>query len=87
MDEVKALLVKLYSSKLVLEREDSMVWISAGNAKFSVSTYYRILSSHSSCVFPWKSIWKVKVPSKVAFFCWVASLGKVLATDSCGMGF
>ncbi|KAF5463697.1 hypothetical protein F2P56_013842 [Juglans regia] len=82
VDEVKALLVKLYSSKLVEDREDCMVWIPAGNAKFSVSSYYRILSSHSSCVFPWKSIWKVKVPSKVAFFRWVASLGKVLTTEN-----
>ena len=27
--------------------------------------------------FPWKSIWKPKVPSRVSFFLWVASLGKI----------
>ncbi|KAG7984487.1 hypothetical protein I3843_04G163600 [Carya illinoinensis] len=79
-DEVQALLVKLYSIKLVTEREDSMAWSSAGSA--TISSYYRVMSSHGSCIFPWKSNWKVKVPPKVAFFCWVASLGKVLTTDN-----
>ena len=27
--------------------------------------------------FPWKSIWRTKAPSRVAFFTWTAVLGKV----------
>lgn len=32
--------------------------------------------------FPWKSIWKVKAPLKVAFFAWSATLGKILTTEN-----
>lgn len=28
--------------------------------------------------FPWKSIWKVKVSTKVAFFTWTAARGRIL---------
>jgi hypothetical protein len=30
------------------------------------------------CSFPWKSSFKVKVPCKVAFLSWTATLGKIL---------
>ena len=29
-----------------------------------------------------KSIWKVKVPTKVAFFAWIAALGNILTIDN-----
>jgi len=32
--------------------------------------------------FPWKSIWRTKVPLKVAFFAWAAALGKILTLDN-----
>ena len=32
--------------------------------------------------FPWKSIWKQKIPSRVAFFVWTAALGKCLTIDN-----
>ena len=32
--------------------------------------------------FPWKSIWKVKAPTKVASFFWTAALGKILTIDN-----
>jgi hypothetical protein len=28
--------------------------------------------------FPWKSIWKSKAPSRVAFFAWTAARSKIL---------
>jgi len=31
---------------------------------------------------PWKSIWKVKVPLRVAFFVWTATIGKILTLDN-----
>ncbi len=33
-------------------------------------------------LFPWKSIWKVKAPSCIAFFTWTASLGKILTISN-----
>ena len=32
--------------------------------------------------FPWKAIWKPKAPSRVAFFLWTATLGKILTADT-----
>ncbi len=49
---------------------------------FTVKDYYRSLCSPSSRVFPWKSIWKAKVPSRVAFFSWTAALEKILTVDN-----
>ena len=40
--------------------------------------YYRILLGNGDQSFPWKSIWKSKTPSRVAFFSWTAALGKIL---------
>ena len=37
---------------------------------------------HSDQFFPWKSIWKQKIPSRVAFFVWTAALGKCLTIDN-----
>ena len=39
------------------------------------------LAGTASFRFPWKSIWKQKVPSRVAFFVWTAALGKCLTID------
>jgi hypothetical protein len=33
-------------------------------------------------LFPWKMVWKAKVPPCVAFFSWIASLGKALTIDN-----
>jgi len=32
--------------------------------------------------FPWKSIWRNRVPLRAAFFAWTATLGKILAVDN-----
>jgi hypothetical protein len=31
---------------------------------------------------PWKNIWRVKAPTRVAFFVWSAALGKILTHDN-----
>uniref|UniRef100_A0A2N9HAP6 Reverse transcriptase zinc-binding domain-containing protein n=1 Tax=Fagus sylvatica TaxID=28930 RepID=A0A2N9HAP6_FAGSY len=41
-----------------------------------------LISSHLPGIFPWKSVWKAKVPSRVAFFVWTAALGKILTTEN-----
>ena len=43
---------------------------------FYLSFYPLILS------FPWRMMWQLKVPSRVAFFSWPASLGKILTTNN-----
>ena len=47
-----------------------------------VKNYYSILMGSNDYCFPWKSIWKQKIPSWVAFFVWIAALGKCLTIDN-----
>ena len=35
-----------------------------------LKSYYRALMTGGSYAFPWKSIWRVKVPSGLAYFTW-----------------
>ena len=35
-----------------------------------------------SPLFLWRSVWKAKVPSRVAFFLWTTTLGKILTIDN-----
>ena len=53
-----------------------------GLVGFTVSAYYHLLIGHSEQSFPWKSIWKQKIPSRVAFFVWTAALRKCLTIDN-----
>ena len=53
-----------------------MCWIPNKHKGFKVSDYYKILVGNTILGFPWKSIWKQKIPSRVAFFVWTAAKGK-----------
>ena len=55
--------------------EDKMRWKSDREKGFIV------VGSNDYC-FPWKSIWKQKTPSRVAFFVWTVALGKCLTIDN-----
>lgn len=64
-------------------REDSLRWQGGGTEAFSVKGYYSILcgNGYSSGRFPWKNIWKVKVPSKVRFSVWTAARQAILMLE------
>jgi hypothetical protein len=70
----------IYACSLKGEGEDHLGWESLHT--FSVKRYYRSLTHTSSNLFPWKMVWKAKVPPRVAFFSWIASLGKALTIDN-----
>ena len=72
----------IYANPLSGIGEDLLCWESPSNQKFAVKRYYRSLSPRSSISFPWKLIWKVKVPPQVAFLSWTVTLGKVLTIDN-----
>ena len=59
-----------------------MCWIPGKVKGFLVRDYYRILAGAASFGFPWKSIWKQKIPSRVAFFVWTTALRKCLTTNN-----
>jgi hypothetical protein len=42
------------------------------------------MGCHDGFRFPWKSVWRTKVPLMVAFFVWSAALGKILTMENLG---
>jgi hypothetical protein len=72
----------LYSIRVDRERKDQLWWSPSHKGKFDVRSFYKVLSCKEVVHFPWKSIWRTKVPLKVAFFAWLAALGKILTMDN-----
>ena len=62
--------------------EDKRCWLPNKSKGFMVSVHYHLLAGHSDQLFPWKSFWKQKISSRVAFFVWIAALGKCLIIDN-----
>ena len=48
---------------------------------FRIRDAYKLLAAPNPLVFPKKSIWVDKVPTKVAFFAWEATWEKILTLD------
>jgi hypothetical protein len=52
-----------------------------------VRSFFHVLSTLGAAIsgvssFPWRSIWKVKVPLRMSFFVWTAAFGKILTLDN-----
>ena len=62
--------------------EYKMCWKSIGEKGFTVRDYCNLLVGSNDYFFPWKSIWKQKIPYRVAFFVWTVALGKCLTIDN-----
>ena len=72
----------LYKIKLKRNDADQMIWDHTGSGLFEVRSFYRMLCAGGTRTFPWRSVWRVKVPPKVAFFTWLAAHGKNLTIDN-----
>jgi hypothetical protein len=73
----------LYSQTIRPGVVDSLCWTPSCRGLFEVRSFYTtLISPHPPGIFPWKSVWKAKVPSRVAFFVWTAALGKILTTEN-----
>jgi hypothetical protein len=59
----------IYSVTLEGLRDDRLHWLRNAKRDYSVKSFYRCLSPSLSMSFPWKGIWKPKVPPRVAFSC------------------
>ncbi|KAJ9677832.1 hypothetical protein PVL29_022672 [Vitis rotundifolia] len=77
---VDELLQILRSQRISLE-EDLAVWKGGKNGKCEVKDAYGLVTSHSTPMFPKKGVWVENVPSKLAFFAWEATWGRVLTID------
>ena len=80
LNMVGDLLQILRSQRITLE-EDSTLWKGGKNGKFGVKEAYDLTISPSVSMFPKKGIWVENVPSKLAFFAWEATWGRVLTFD------
>ena len=47
---------------------DRLCWDLNGSGKFDTRSFYHKIRNAAPSTFPWKGIWKVKVPKMVAFF-------------------
>jgi hypothetical protein len=72
---------QLYSTRIRNGEVDRLVWNLSKRRSFEVKTFYRALACQEAVSFPWKGIWRVKAPKRVAFFVWIAALGKILTHD------
>ena len=63
------------------EQGDRMIWKFSKKGDFDICSFYDKLRSPLPIIFPWKGIWKVKVPMHVSFFVWTATWEKILTGD------
>jgi hypothetical protein len=70
VDLVSSFFEMLYSLRVRQGDVDRICWIPSKRHKFEVKSYYHVLTIPTGSPFPWKSIWRVKAPSRVAFFVW-----------------
>ena len=64
----------LYSVLVRGHGEYRLCWRRNPNKGFTVKEYYCCLCPPLLGSFPWKIIWKAKVPPRIAFFSWTAAL-------------
>jgi hypothetical protein len=72
----------VYAQQVHRNAEDQIRWSPDHRGKFAVKSYYKVLAGRRAQPFPWKPIWKSKVPPRVAFFVWTAAKGKILTMDN-----
>ena len=64
------------------DRRDTLRWRLKGDGKFDTRSYYHEIRGASNSLFPWKGVWKPKIPKRVAFFLWTAAHGRILTLDN-----
>lgn len=81
LESMAYLLEDFYATKLHHGGVDCLVWIPSKSKDLQVKSYYKVLRGEGK-YFPWLNIWRVCVPSKVAFFFWCVTLDKTLTTNN-----
>ena len=61
LESLVAFLNLLYSSKILPRETNKMLWSPACNHRFKLKNYYLTLQYGESSLFPWKSVWKVRL--------------------------
>jgi hypothetical protein len=58
----------LYLVRVRREELDRLLWNPSKRGLFGVNSFFKVLGCHDGFWFPWKSVWRTKVPLRVAFF-------------------
>ena len=74
------LLHELRGHSITLE-EDSVCWKVGGSGQFRVKEVYSLLDRPLMVAFPKNKIWVERVPTKIVFFAWEATWGKIMTLD------
>jgi hypothetical protein len=82
MDEVLNFFTFIHPKIPNHEGPDVMRWTPRQHGRFDAKSFYLVLSGKVDVKFPWKAIWRVKAPRRVAFFVWAAAWGKILTCDN-----
>ena len=81
-DSFCELLAILAGKEVLSQEKDEIVWPFNSKGSFSIKSF---CSTHSDVLggydFAAKSIWKSKAPTKVSFFAWAASIGRIPTDD------
>ena len=72
----------LYSTNVRDVGVDRLCWKPALSKVSEVRSFYHSLSLSSVIDFPWKRVWKSKVPPRVTFFTWTVASRKILTIDN-----
>ena len=72
----------LYSHVSFRNGADHIRWSLKRDGVFDIRSYYSALRGSQPVSFPWKAIWGVRVPRRVAFFTWSAVWGRILTADN-----
>jgi hypothetical protein len=61
---------------------DKLVWRPSWKGIFEARSFCHVLHVTPTICFPWKCIWGVKAPPRVAFFMWTVAWGRILTCDN-----
>ena len=64
------------------ERRDTLCWRLKGDGKFDTRSCYHAIRGTPNSLFPWKGVWKPKVPKRVTFFLWIVAYDRILTLDN-----
>ena len=61
---------------------DKLRWRLNGKGTFDSRSFYHALLAPVAVAFPWKMIWGVKSPRRIAFFMWIVAWDRILSCDN-----
>ena len=82
LEELLCFLQAIQCKRVIASQDDLMILKGVGDGRFSTSHLFNILDCADAIVFPHQFIWNTWVSTKVGFFAWEASWGRVLTLNN-----